>query len=64
MLGNIKGLLFSWIFQQPRPRKLKYVHATIPCLDGHPQKFIFEMTKPQKICILKISQYTVDANGI
>ena len=22
------------------PRKLKYVHVTISCLDGHPRKFI------------------------
>ena len=25
-----------------RPRKLKYVHVTISCLDGNPQKFIRE----------------------
>ena len=25
-----------------RPRKLKYVHVTISCIDGHPRKFIRE----------------------
>ena len=44
MLGNIRGSLLLRIFPATlgRPRKLKYVHVTISCLDGHPRNFIRE----------------------
>ena len=29
-------------FLHLEPRKVKYMHVTISCIDGHPQKFIHE----------------------
>ena len=44
------------------PRKLKCVHVTISCLDGHPRKFIREKLQDGqtlKILYHEISQYMV-----